>query len=287
MNFNTYSESSEIIDFSDLSSNNISYSKDNYSEIKNGYFPFFCIDDPIFEKWLFPNDKQERRFLLPEKSEEIKNNSLSSVKNEIEKKDRRKKGRRKKEKKNDNENENLKKIKCHNNNATDNILRKAQVHYLNFIESFLNDILENFGYKERFHKLDYQFKKNIKKNFVESLKEKTISEIISNKISSKYKRKKEDFNGNLCEKLKKENKVLENILSQNYLLLFQKVYYKNINNINLKDYGLNKDIFLSDKVKMYKDLLIKNKESFLNLKHINKCIKEYYYPKLVFALNYY
>ena len=38
---------------------------------------------------------------------------------------------------------------------------------------------------------------------------------------------------------------------------------------------------------MYKDLLFKNKESFLYFKKINKCIKEHFYPKLIFALKYY
>ena len=78
-------------------------------------------------------------------------------------------------------------------------------------------------------------------------------------------------------------------MSQNYLLPFQKVYYKNINEINLKYFGLDEDIYiiLSDKVKMYKDLLFKNKESFLYFKKINKCIKEHFYPKLIFALKYY
>ena len=155
--------------------------------------------------------------------------------------------------------------------------------------SYLNGILENFGYNEKFQKLDYKFKKYIKKEFIASLKEKTIGDIISNKISSKYKYKKEDANEKLCDKLKKENKILNNILSQNYLVLFQKVYYKNINEINLKDFGLEEDkyIILSDKVKMYKDLLFKNKESFLYVKRINKCIKEYFYPKLIFVLKYY
>ena len=134
--------------------------------------------------------------------------------------------------------------------------------------------------KTNFRDQIINLKKN-KKKFTNSLKEKAIGDIISNKISIKYKYKKEDFNEKLCDKLKKENKVLNNILSQNYLLPFQKVYYKNINEINLKDFGLDYDkyIFLSDKVKMYKDLLFKNKESFLYFKKINKCIKEHFYPK--------
>ena len=264
----------EMTDFSNLSNDIISFSNEDDLEIDNELFPFSCIKNPLF--------KEKAKISSPK--------DLSDKIKRISKKNIRKKGRRKKGKnQNYNEKLNLQRNRFHNENETDNILRKIQVHYLSFIESFLNDILENFGYKERFQRLDYNFKKNIKKKFVESLKEKTIGDIISNKISIKYKYIKEDFNEKLCDKLKKENKILNIILSQNYLLPFQKVYYKNINEINLKYFGLDEDIFiiLSDKVKMYKDLLFKNKDSFLSFKKINKCIKEYFYPKLIFALKYY
>ena len=47
-------------------------------------------------------------------------------------------------------------------------MRKIQSHYLSFIISFLNNILEILNYKQQFFKLDYEFKRNVKKNFVES-----------------------------------------------------------------------------------------------------------------------
>ena len=284
----------EMTNFSNISNDMISFSNENDLEYDNTFFPISCIENPFFKPFLFGNDNQEKGFIFKEKAEEEEKKSLSkdlnNTEKRISKKNKRTKGRRKKGKnQNDNEQINQCRIRYHNKNETDNILRKIQVHYLSFIESYLNDILDNFGYGERFQRLDYKFKKKIKKKFIESLKEKTIGDIISNKISNKYKYKKEDFNAKLCDKLKKENKVLNNILSQNYLLLFQKVYYKNINEINLKEFGLDEDkyIILSDKVKMYKDLLFKNKESFLYFKKINKCIKEHFYPKLIFALKYY
>ena len=284
----------EMTDFSNLSNDIISFSNEDDLEIDNELFPFSCIKNPLFKHFLFDNDNRDKGFLFTEKAKEKAKISspkdLSDKIKRISKKNIRKKGRRKKGKnQNYNEKLNLQRNRFHNENETDNILRKIQVHYLSFIESYLNDILENFGYKERFQRLDYNFKKNIKKKFVESLKEKTIGDIISNKISNKYKYKKKDFNEKLCDKLKKENKILNIILSQNYLLPFQKVYYKNINEINLKYFGLDEDIYiiLSDKVKMYKDLLFKNKESFLYFKKVNRCIKEHFYPKLLFALKYY
>ena len=282
-----------MTDSIDLLSGILSSSKENDLEIEDEHLPIFCIENPFLQKLLFFDDNQEKKFLLMEKDEE-KENILFSI-NLIDKKKKnskdkkRKKGRKKKEKKNDEENIIQKKIKSHDENRTDNILRKIQSHYLSFIESYLNEILEYFGYKERFQRLDYKFKKKIKKKFVKSLNEKTIGEIISNKISIKYRYKKEDFNQKLLDKLKKDNKVLNNIFSQNYLTVFQKVYYKNKNKINLKDFGLDedKDIILSGKVKMFKDLLSKNKNSFLHVNKINKYIKINYYPELIFSLNYY
>lgn len=78
--------------------------------------------------------------------------------------------------------------KIHDKNTIDNVLRKIQVNYISFIVSYINDILTNLNYKERFYKLDYSFKQNINKQFVESLKTKNIGEIICNKISNKYKK---------------------------------------------------------------------------------------------------
>ena len=86
-------------------------------------------------------------------------------------------------------------------------------------------------------------------------------------------------NRNILEKIKeknnKENEVIINILSENYFDFFWKIYYKNNKIINLKEYGLDKEIILSDKVIMYKDLLKKNEkldpnENYNN--NINNCV---------------
>ena len=163
------------------------------------------------------------------------------------------------------ENEN-KKEKIHDKNTSDNLIRKIQVHYLSFIVSFLNDILKNLNYNIQFLKLNYEFKMNIKKEFVESLKKKTIGEIISNEISIKYKGKEKNFNKNLYEKIK-DNEVLNKIFEDNYINLFRNIYYKSKEKINLKEYGLNKDIYLSKNVKMFNNLLKNDIEG-------NKKIKE-------------
>ena len=57
---------------------------------------------------------------------------------------------------------NKNKLKYHDKNSSDNLLRKIQVHYISFIISFINEILKNLDYNKRFFKLDYKFKFNIK-----------------------------------------------------------------------------------------------------------------------------
>ena len=56
----------------------------------------------------------------------------------------------------------------------------------------------------------------------------------------------------------------------------------------MKEYGLNKNIFLSTKVKMYKDLLYNIKDLDINKEHIkkiNECIGRYFLPELIFLQN--
>ena len=179
--------------------------------------------------------------------------------------------------------------KIHDKHTIDNVLRKIQVNYMTFLTSFINEILKNLNFNERFLKLDYSIKKNINKDFFESLKTKNIGEIICSEISGKYKKDGKKNNKDILEKIKKkknnkeinnkENEAIINILSENYFDFFRKIYYKSSKLINLEEYGLDKEITLSDKVKMYKDFLNKNKEldkseDYNN--NINNCVKNKY-----------
>ena len=178
--------------------------------------------------------------------------------------------------------------KIHDKNTIDNLLRKVQVHYLSFIIKFLNTILLILNKKNiRFKKLDYKFKQNVRKDFVDILKKSNIGEIISYKISGKYKKEKNDnFNENLLKKYK-EDRILNKIFSENYLILFRKIYYKSQKKINLKEYGLDigEGIKLSDDVKMYKDLLKDKKGNELNEEYksnLNKCIFQHFFSNSFF-----
>jgi hypothetical protein len=165
--------------------------------------------------------------------------------------------------------------------AEDNISIKIQTHYLNFIIAFLNCILPHINYNKKLFKLDKEFKI---KNKVESLKDKTIGEIISNKISEKYKsiNDKINANKNIYEEIK-NYPLVNQILSENYLIFFKKFYYYSDSYINFKDYGLNKDIIFTKGVKNFKHLIKENEKR--GDKYI-KYIKEYtcrnYIPGLMF-----
>ena len=145
--------------------------------------------------------------------------------------------------------------------AEDNLSVKIQTHYINFIISALNCIFPHFNFNKKLCKLDKKFKINIKKDNVGSLNDKTIGEIISNKISIKYTSIEDKINANknICEEIK-NNPILNKILSENYLVFFKKFYYKSDSYINLKDYGLNKNINFTKEVENFKHLLKKNKK---------------------------
>lgn len=262
----------------------------NYNEIEKSIKePIFSLSDSKPNSSFFPsgicdsNEKEkESKEIISQKKSTIKflvkkdMNYSQSTFNQL---SRKKRNRGKKRAKNFEENENR---KIHDIYSTDNILRKIQVHYLNFIILFINILLKNLNYSEEFFKLDYEFKKNIKKEFLESLKKQTLGEIISNKISIKYKKYDKNINKTIYEKIK-ENEILNNILSENYIKFFKKIYYKSYYNINLKEYGLDKEIILSKKVKMYKDFLKDNKESGEKyIKYVKECTLKNFLPDSIF-----
>ena len=161
-----------------------------------------------------------------------------------------KKGRKKKE---------INKIECkkHDKFYSDNILRKIQCHYLNFIVSFINEILNILNYKQRLCQLDYRFKFNVNKKTINVLKDSRINEILCHKISSKYKMHDENHNIKIIRQIQNDY-IMHSILSENYLSLFNNIYYKSKRIIDLSHYGLNKKITLSKNIKMYQDLINKN-----------------------------
>lgn len=248
-------------------------------------FPFFHFpnnnENPLFDK-----EKEESTFSKEfEKNLYFKTKKEAIPKFKIKKKgkstqlitNKRKRGKTKKSNNN----------KTHYPDAPDNLLRKINVHYLNFLVSFINEVLHAYNYKYKFLKLNYNFKKNVNKNIVEKMKKETIGDIIRQKISSRYKKHFDlNYNENILKEIKKKEE-LNKIFSDNYLNIFTKIYLKSNKIINLKEYGIDKVISLPDKVKMYKDLLLKTGEKELKkryIKNINQCIKQNFAQNIIFLM---
>jgi hypothetical protein len=170
-----------------------------------------------------------------------------------------------------------KKEKNHDKYSPDNIKRKIQVHYQSFIPLSINDILESCGIRKKFYKLEYEFKKIVNKTQFNYLINSNIGDIISKEISNKYKKKNKNNNSSVYNDFK-TNKVLENIFEMNYLDFFRNFYMKKEKIVDLKIFGIDKIITLSEKTETYYDLLekLKKEEDEKYIKLIDECIKNYY-----------
>jgi hypothetical protein len=199
---------------------------------------------------------------------------------------RKKRGRKKEE------NDSLTKI--HGKFDDDNIIRKIQVSYTNFVTDLVNIILAKINRKDlHFIPLNYFYKRRVNKDFRDSLKNQTIGEVLVNKISSKYSTKNKFINREIYEKIKKENvNILINILNQNIFFFFDKIYYINCRQFNLNKFGFNDlDIQLSNKIELFEDLIEKNKNEIHFEKYkvkLNECAKKYFLQsrKDIFKCNY-
>ena len=145
--------------------------------------------------------------------------------------------------------------RVHGASDYDNILRKIQVHYLNFIICYINDVIKAIITDKKvplFKSLDYKIKKIVNFKYFEEMKAKPISEILKLKISPKIKISDKDENKKIYNQICSICPFFEGFCQKNYLSLF-KEYYKNekfeINGIEIK---------LSIRTKTFSDLVKKN-----------------------------
>ena len=165
--------------------------------------------------------------------------------------------------------------RIHDNSAKDNVIRKIQVHAINSMIQFVNEIinkidigLENIEFK----KIDHSFIKNIKSDIFKENKKKTIENFLEAEISPKYKILPPDYNKKEMEKIKK-NDVIKKILSITYKDFFKEIFYENKRIIDLNKYGIKKIISLSSKVKLYENML-KEKTDEEYSKRVEKIMRE-------------
>jgi hypothetical protein len=184
--------------------------------------------------------------------------------------------------------------KEHGKYDEDNIVRKIQVSYINFIIDLINEVLKGIGRKDlSLIPLDYLFKRVVNKRQRDFLKSHTVEEVIQSKTSPKYKTKNENVNKEICEKIKKEKiYIMSIILKTNFFFFFDKIYYRKARRINLKDFGLVDLEINLDNLELYEDLLLKNKKDIHFEKYRKKidfCAKKYFLPKNqkdIFKCNY-
>ena len=174
---------------------------------------------------------------------------------------------------------NIKRV--HDKYSDDNIIRKIQGNYINFLVEFVNELLKTIGRKDlSFVSLDYNFKKLINKGHRHALNSETLREFFSKDISPKNSTKNKDYNAKICEKIEKECKdISENILNRNFLFFFDKIYYKNNKKINMKEFGFD-DLEVDLKnIKLFGDLLLKEKDNLLLNEKLVFAAKNFFLPK--------
>ena len=112
----------------------------------------------------------------------------------------------------------------HTKFTDDNMMRKIKCHFFNYINCSLNDSLVDKT--QTFLKLDNFINENLKRDYNMDLMNKTIKEIyIYSKISNKYKKKNNNTNQQLVEKIYLENKESETIkiLEKRYIEIFDEL----------------------------------------------------------------
>lgn len=177
---------------------------------------------------------------------------------------------------------NKKRRKPHTKYSRDNIKRKIQVNYLNFLVNFINLIIRvlskkysgfNDEFKDKKISDKYQFKKlnygkfslKIDNDSFNSLKSKKLLEIITLNTNGKNKNNKND---EVYDNLFEIKHKLEKILNQSYLEFFP-IYYQKDNYTNLKKYGLDIDISLEN-LKRFDFFIKKEKEKIKELENKEK-----------------
>lgn len=155
----------------------------------------------------------------------------------------------------------------HSNYSYDNIFRKLQIHYFNFIVNVTNDVIGSVlldNNKLSFGKIAYKLKKNINLEMIDRLRKSNIEYILKLKESKKYKQihKKnsiENMNDYTLQKISQSSKWMSEYFKINYLKFF-KYYYNKLEPLKEIINIEGKIILIRKKTKSLYDLLIKNRD---------------------------
>ena len=162
----------------------------------------------------------------------------------------------------------------HSRNKKDNVTRKILIHSINFIRDFINFLLKIFGFEVEFYKIDGNLKKKENKSELKKLRKLNVAQILCQKLSPRFKKEKnKDINREILEIVKK-NSVIYNLLSEKYLKIFKDIYCKEEKIVNLINYGLDKNIYINNKIEMYIDLVNKFREDSEYVEKLNEYVEE-------------
>ena len=193
---------------------------------------------------------------------------------------------------------------CHNCSARDNCDKAVFVDFQNFLIEFSNKILENLKIKEvEFLKINQKIKLKLNTLEYSELKDMRLKDFINQEISEKYTQFDKNNNINIFNQYA-NNEVFKKIFDIKYPELF-KIYFKNIRNINLKNYiseincgvynhvykenielGKNIGLFNEFLEKKYKKLLAESKnEKMANdyKQKLKNCAIKKLNPKYIFS----
>ena len=129
----------------------------------------------------------------------------------------------------------IKKKRTHTKYNTDNIKRKLQVKYFNFLIEFINLIIKKtFGDeyiedKMKFCDFNYQFKKNVTNNYINYLKQNSIiSFLIKDKNIINKDKGFKNYNSSVYNLIINKNPNFKDILHKNCFDFFPIFYKKSI-----------------------------------------------------------
>ena len=164
------------------------------------------------------------------------------------------------------------KRKIHNKYDNDNILRKLNIYFLNFLIGFINEVLLKCNINDKFYDINGDFKKKINQNNLVDICKKTIAELLGEDNNKKYTNTKQNIE--LLKQIKNNNNnILNDILYKKiYIEIFIEVYYKNKKEITYEGLKLNL-------LKTFNDFLESAdvKEDSLYKQKIEKVIKKDYF----------
>jgi hypothetical protein len=157
--------------------------------------------------------------------------------------------------------------KVHNKFGKDNMIRKCQVSYFNFMIDFINLFIRLFNSKMRlspkkeFFPIDYDIKKIVNRNQKIMIHTNSIEEMMKKNISKKHSRSRLSSNKDLCEEIKQYGiPEIEKIFKKNFIFLFD-IYHKSVRKFNLKELDesfANLVIEIPETIELYEDMLNKN-----------------------------